>query len=65
MTDAGFEFIIPVYNNMPEQKYIGWDFALTDKGWVLIEGNWGQLVGQYATKVGVKDLFMKYIKDEI
>ena len=31
--------------NMPDQKYIGWDFALTDKGWVLIEGNWGQLVG--------------------
>lgn len=48
---------------IPHHKYIGWDFALTEKGWVLIEGNWGQMIGQYATKVGVKDLFMKYITD--
>lgn len=52
------------HRTIPHHKYIGWDFALTDKGWVLIEGNWGQMVGQYATKVGVKELFMKYIKDE-
>lgn len=44
-------------------KYIGWDFALTDAGWVLIEGNWGQMIGQYATKTGVKEMFMKYITD--
>ncbi len=24
---------------IPEQKWIGWDFALTDEGWVLVEGN--------------------------
>ena len=48
---------------IPHQKYIGWDFALTDAGWVLIEGNWGQFIGQYATKTGVKELFMKYIAD--
>lgn len=46
---------------IPHQKYIGWDFALTDNGWVLIEANWGQLVGQYATKVGVREQFMRYI----
>lgn len=49
------------HRSIPHQKYIGWDFALTDDGWKLIEGNWGQMIGQYATKVGVKDLFMKYI----
>jgi hypothetical protein len=51
------------HRTIPHHKYIGWDFALTDKGWVLIEGNWGQMIGQYATKVGVKDLFMKYISE--
>ena len=26
-------------NTIPEQTIIGWDFALTDKGWVVIEAN--------------------------
>ena len=46
----------------PTHRYIGFDFALTDKGWVLIEGNWGQFVSQYNDKVGVKEQFEKYIK---
>lgn len=45
----------------PTHRYIGFDFALTDKGWVLIEGNWGQFIGQYNDKIGVKDLFVKYL----
>lgn len=28
---------------LPEHRYIGFDFALTDDGWVVIEGNWGSL----------------------
>lgn len=24
---------------MPEQKQLGWDFALSKNGWVMIEGN--------------------------
>ena len=48
--------------NMPNHRYIGWDFAYTDNGWELIEGNWGQFVGQYATHEGVKDIFFKYVK---
>lgn len=47
---------------LPEHKYIGFDFALTENGWVLIEGNWGQFLGQYASRKGVKQLFMKYLK---
>lgn len=46
----------------PMHNYIGFDFALTEKGWVLIEGNWGQFVGQYNDKIGVKDDFVKYLK---
>ena len=48
--------------NMPSHIYIGFDFALTDNGWVLVEGNWGQFVNQYIDKVGNKKEFMQYIK---
>lgn len=48
---------------LPEHKYIGFDFALTDDGWVLIEGNWGQFVGQYASKRGVRQKFLKYLRN--
>jgi hypothetical protein len=43
---------------MPHHRYIGWDFALTDDGWVLIEGNWGQFLSQYVDKIGLKSKFM-------
>lgn len=46
---------------MPSHIYIGWDFAFTDDGWVLIEGNWGQLLNQYVDKVGLKEQFIKYM----
>lgn len=44
-------------------KFIGFDFALSNKGWCLIEGNWGQMINQYADKQGRKEefeLFMGY-----
>ena len=48
---------------MPEHHYIGWGFALTDQGWVVIEGNWGQYVCQQScTKKGYKEIFEKYAK---
>lgn len=43
--------------------FIGFDFALSNKGWCLIEGNWGQMINQYADKQGRKEefeLFMGY-----
>ena len=46
---------------MPHHLYIGWDFALTDDGWVLIEGNWGQFVSQYADRIGFRDRFVRYM----
>jgi hypothetical protein len=42
---------------MPNYPYIGWDFALTDKGWVLIEGNWGQFLSEFADREGIKAKF--------
>ncbi len=40
----------------PENRYTGWDLALTDNGWVLIEGNARAqfLVGQICDRVGKK-----------
>jgi len=46
---------------MPSHPYIGWDMALTDKGWIVIECNWGQFVNQIADHIGRKEEFLKYI----
>lgn len=44
--------------------YVAWDFALTDAGWVVIEGNWGQLLGQQtASQIGVRQKFHELIGD--
>ena len=46
--------------------YVAWDFALTDQGWVVIEGNWGQLLGQQtASQVGVRKEFHKLVGDKL
>lgn len=44
--------------------YVAWDFALTNDGWVVIEGNWGQLLGQQtASQVGVRKKFHELVGD--
>ena len=41
---------------VPSVKFIGWDLAYTDNGWVLIEGNGGgQLVHQGPLRYGIKE----------
>ena len=47
-----------IQRTIPHHKYVGWDFALTDKGWVLIEGNWGQFLSQYNDHIGLKKQFL-------
>lgn len=66
-------FVIPHWRNllklvekvhkdkMPAHMYIGWDFTLSDNGWILIEANWGQFLSQYVDHQGVKSDFIKYI----
>lgn len=46
---------------MPSHPYVGWDLALTDNGWVVIEANWGQFINQYVDHVGRKREFLEYI----
>lgn len=55
------ELTLRIHSLIPEQPYIGFDFAYTDKGWILIEGNWGQFLGQYATKEGIRKPFEDFI----
>lgn len=50
-----------VHRSLPHHKYVGWDFALTEKGWVLLEGNWGQFVSQYNDHIGLKKRFLELL----
>lgn len=51
-----------IHRNMPDHKYIAFDFALTPDGWVLIEGNWGQFLWQYAARQGLKKQFVSLMR---
>lgn len=54
---------IECHKQLPEHKYIGWDFALTNDGWVMLEGNWGQfLCQQVSGQKPLKKQFVEYIK---
>ena len=49
---------------VPSVRYVGWDMALTPKGWVMIEGNdKGQFVWQVADRKGFRDEFEKIKKE--
>ena len=47
-----------IHKTLPASfKYVAFDFALTANGWDLIEANWGQMIGQIASKKGIKQEF--------
>lgn len=49
-------------NTMPEFGYVGWDLALTPKGWCVIEGNFaGEFIWQMWYERGMKEEFEKLI----
>lgn len=37
--DKLLDTISKIVKNCPNKKYVGWDFAYSNKGWVLVEGN--------------------------
>ena len=53
--------VVDAANTLPELRYCGWDFALTDEGWVLVEANGkGLFIGfQMPTQEGFRDEFEK------
>ena len=57
--DELLELVKELPTVLPEQKYVGWDLALSEtKGWVLVEGNsGGQFVGPQISKgQGIRSL---------
>lgn len=52
-----------VHNVLPSNHiFVGFDFALSKKGWVLVEGNWGDWIAQQATHGrGLKKEFLEAI----
>ena len=58
MWNEALDFVKKLANVIPNVKYVGWDIALTEKGWVLIEGNEkGQFLWQIPTKQGFREEF--------
>lgn len=56
---------LEIHQSLPaHHKYVGFDFALTPQGWVLIEGNWGQFFVQVATQKGIRRPFLKLISQK-
>lgn len=51
------------HRNMPRHAYVSWDFAHTENGWVLIEGNWGEFIQQIALKRGLKKDFLTLLNN--
>lgn len=54
-----------VHESLPTyHKYVGFDFALTPDGWVLVEGNWGDFICQQSTlRKGLRKEFEAMIND--
>ena len=52
-----------VHMSLPEkQVYVGFDFALSKNGWVVVEGNWGDFVLQQTSlKRGMKQEFLQLL----
>lgn len=49
---------------IPSNRYTGWDLALTERGWVVVEGNAkGQFIWQIATKEGFYDELQAILKE--
>lgn len=60
------EFSEQLCTVVPENRYTGWDIALTDDGWVMVEGNSrGEFGMQILTRKGMKpqmDAILEQIK---
>ena len=51
-------FVQELMQELPEYRYISWDFALTPKGWVVVEANYsGEFMWQLIRQCGGKQEF--------
>ncbi len=49
------ELLEEIVRVLPEHKHVGWDFALSTNGWVLVEGNTLPGLQDYAYDHGMRD----------
>ena len=62
--NEAIEFVKELVQVVPTNRYTGWDVALTDNGWIVVEGNAkGQFVWQIATRFGFKKEIEKIMKE--
>ena len=59
--DGLLKMLDQIQSKIPDYPYVGWDFAFSDKGWVIVEGNWGNFITQYL-KRGIRAEFEKCFK---
>lgn len=60
--DELLEIASKVHKRLHENRYLAFDFALTNTGWCIVEVNgMGQFLWQYATKQGLKKEFLEYM----
>ncbi len=61
--DALMHLIEEIHRSLPPyHRYVAFDMAHTQQGWVLVEGNWGQMVLlQRGARRGVRKEFLEYI----
>lgn len=59
--DELLQIVEEIVKQCPNKKYIGWDFAYSDKGWVLVEGNGcpGLFLTQMGAGKGLRKVFSK------
>ena len=51
-------------NVVPSNRYTGWDLALTEDGWLLVEANArGQFISQIPDGKGIKEQFDRYLEE--
>lgn len=50
---------------VPEQKFVGWDLALTEQGWVMVEGNDDAMITaiQMCERRGLRERFDRAFKE--
>ncbi len=58
------EFAKKLAQVVPDNRYTGWDIALTDKGCVMVEGNvWAQFVHQIPLKKGFREELEEILRE--
>ena len=57
------DLVLKLAQVIPDNRYTGWDIALTDEGWIMVEGNnRAQFGWQYAEQKGCRQEITSYLQ---